>query len=68
MIQEGDVDGGDLLGKSDEVSFGGLSEKAVGVIARILDALKTLPVREMTLTMRLRGSSSLRYDLSRRLR
>jgi len=56
------------MGKSGEVFYGDPKEKDIGLSVRILDALKTLPVREVTQTFRLRGSGFLRSDLSRRLR
>ena len=56
------------LGKSGEVFYGDPKEEDIGLSVRILDALKTLPVREITQTFRLRGSAVLRSDLSRRLR
>jgi acetoacetate decarboxylase len=56
------------LGKSGEVFYGDPREEDIGLSVRILDALKTLPVREVTQTFRLRGSAVLRSDLSRRLR
>ena len=56
------------LGKSGEVFFGDPREEDIGLAVRVLDAFKTLPVREVTQTLRLRGSAVLRHDLSRRLR
>lgn len=56
------------LGKSGEVFYGNPKEEDIGLMVRILDALKTLPVREVTRTFRFRGSGLLRSDLSRRLR
>ena len=56
------------LGKSGEVYFGNASAEDVGYAKPVIDALKTLPVRQLTQALRLRGSAVLRYDLSRRLR
>jgi acetoacetate decarboxylase len=56
------------FGKSGEVFYGDANEKQIGLTVQILDALKTLPVREVTRTFRFRGSGLLRSDLSRRLR
>jgi acetoacetate decarboxylase len=56
------------LGKSGEVFYGDPKEEDIGLMVGVLDALKTLPVREVTQTFRLRGSAVLRSDLSRRLR
>jgi acetoacetate decarboxylase len=56
------------LGKQGGISFGDPDEGDIGSLARVLDALKTLPVREITQTLHLRGSSILRSDLGRRLR
>ena len=56
------------LGKSAKVYFGDPGEEDVAYTKRVIDALKTLPMRQVTQTLRLRGSAVLRYDLSRRLR
>jgi len=56
------------LGKSGEVFYVDAKEEDIGFMVRALDALKTLPVGEVTQTVRLRGSSVLRTDLSRHLR
>jgi len=56
------------LGKSGKVYFGNPGEDDVAYTKRVIDALKTLPVRQVTQTLRLRGSATLRYDLSRQLR
>ena len=56
------------LGKSGEVFYGDPKEEDIGFTVRVLDALKTLPVREVTQAFRLCGSAFLRSDLSRRLR
>lgn len=48
--------------------FGDPGESDVAKIKQLVDALKTLPVRQVTQTLRFRGSSVLRLDLSRRLR
>lgn len=56
------------LGKSGQVYFGDPGEEDVAYTKRVVDALKMLPVRQVTQTPRLRGSALLRYDLSERLR
>jgi hypothetical protein len=56
------------MGKPGEVFYGDPKEEDIGLAVGILGALKTLPVREVTQTFRLRGSAVLRSDLSRRLR
>jgi len=56
------------LGRCGEVFYGDLKEEDIGLMVGVLDALKTLPVREVSQTFRLRGSAVLRSDLSRRLR
>lgn len=55
------------LGQSGEVYFGDAGMADVGYSKPVIDALKTLPVRKLTQTLRLRGSAVLRYDISRRL-
>lgn len=56
------------LGKSGKVYFGDPGEEDVAYTKPVIDALKTLPMRQVTQTLRLRGSAVLRYDLSHRLR
>jgi acetoacetate decarboxylase len=56
------------MGKSGQVLYGDPKEEDIGSTVGVLAALKTLPVREVTQTFRLRGSAVLRSDLSRRLR
>ena len=56
------------LGKSGQIFFGDAVEADIGVGKRIVDALKTLPMREVTQTARFCGSQVLRNDLCRRLR
>jgi acetoacetate decarboxylase len=56
------------MGKSEEVLYGDAKERDIGYMVGVLNAVKTLPVREVTQTFRLRGSAVLRSDLSRRLR
>jgi len=56
------------LGKSGQIFFGNAVEADIGVGKRIVDALKTLPVYQITQTARFRGSQILRNDLCRRLR
>jgi acetoacetate decarboxylase len=56
------------LGHAGEVYFGDAGADDVGYARPVIDALKTLPVRQIIQALRLRGSAVLRYDLSRRLR
>lgn len=56
------------LGKSGQIFFGDAMESDIAIGKRIVDALKTLPLRQVTQTARLRGSQVLRNDLCRRLR
>jgi hypothetical protein len=56
------------MGKSGEMYFGDITSEDVGHTKAVIDALKTLPVRTLTQTLHFRGSSALRYDISRRLR
>jgi acetoacetate decarboxylase len=56
------------LGKTGNIFFGDAVEEDVGWYRQIIDALETLPVRQVTQTVRFRGSQVLRYDLYRRLR
>jgi acetoacetate decarboxylase len=55
------------LGQSGEVYFGEAGVEDVGYAKALMDALRALPVRQLTQALRLHGSSVLRYDLSRRL-
>lgn len=56
------------LGNSGEIYFGAAGQGDIGSIQQLVDALKTLPVRQVVQALRFRGSSTLRLDLSRRLR
>jgi len=56
------------LGKLGQLFFGDASEEDIGVGKRIVDASKTLPIRQVTQTARFRGSQVLRNDLSGRLK
>ena len=56
------------IGKSAELYFGNQSEKDIGGIKPVVDALKSLPVRSITQTIHSRGSQVLRYDKCRGLR
>lgn len=56
------------LGKSGQIFFGDAAEADISIGKRIIDALKKLPVRNVTQTIRFRGSQVLRNDLSHRLR
>jgi acetoacetate decarboxylase len=55
------------LGKTGNIFFGEAVEEDIGWYRQVIDALKTLPVRQVTQTARFRGSQVLRYDLYRRL-
>jgi acetoacetate decarboxylase len=56
------------LGKSGEIYFGNTGVEDIGRFKPLIDAIRALPVRKLTQTLRLRGSMVLRYDISRRLR
>lgn len=56
------------LGNSGEIYFGDPGEEDISFFSRVVDALKSLPVLEVTQTSRSRGSMVLRYDKCRRLR
>jgi acetoacetate decarboxylase len=56
------------LGKSGEIFFGNAGEEDIGFGKRVVDALKTLPIRQIIQTVRFRGSQVLRNDLCGRLR
>lgn len=56
------------LGKAGGMYFGEAGEGDIAHFKQLVDALKTLPVRQVIQTLRIRGSSVLRLDLSRRLR
>jgi acetoacetate decarboxylase len=53
--------------KSGQVHFGNADVNDIGYVKFLIDALKTLPIREVKQALHLRGSAVLRYDLSRRL-
>jgi len=55
------------LGKMGKIFFGDAVEEDIGWYRQVIDALKTLPVRQVTQIVRFRGSQVLRYDLYRRL-
>ena len=55
-------------GESASLCFGDPTYDDIGFIAGLIDALKRLPVHQVTGVMRSRGSAILRADLSRRLR
>jgi hypothetical protein len=50
------------LGKAGEFYFGNPDEKDIGHFKPVIDALKSLPVREITMTSRSLGSMVLHYD------
>jgi hypothetical protein len=56
------------LGNSGQIFFGNAAKQDIGSAKRWIDALQTLTIREVTQTLRMRGSAILRYDLSHRLR
>jgi acetoacetate decarboxylase len=56
------------LGSGGELYFGDPGEEDIGFFSRVVHALKSLPVVEITGTTRSRGSMVLRYDRCRRLR
>ena len=56
------------LGKSGQIFFGDAGEEDIGLWKRVVDALKTLPVRQVIQTARFRGSQVQRNDLCGRLR
>jgi acetoacetate decarboxylase len=56
------------LGKTGNIFFGEAGEDEIIWYKKVIDTLKTLPVREVTQTVRFRGSQVLRYDLYRRLK
>ena len=56
------------LGKEGSLLFGEASADDVSVGSRIVDALRSLPVLEVSLAMRMTGSVVLRNDKSRRLK
>jgi acetoacetate decarboxylase len=56
------------LGKAGNMFFGEAAKEDIGWYRHTVDALKTLPVRQVIQTVRLRGSQVLRYDLYRRLK
>lgn len=56
------------LGNSGKMLFGDAGSEDIGLGKLVVDALKTLPVRQVVQTIWFRGSQVLRYDLCRRLR
>jgi len=56
------------LGKSGQIFFGDAGEEDIGMGKKVVDALKTLPIRQVTQTSRFQGSQVLRSDLSGRLK
>jgi acetoacetate decarboxylase len=56
------------LGKTGQIFFGDALESDIAIGKRMVDALKTLPVLQVTQTARFRGSQVLRNDLFHRLR
>lgn len=55
------------LGKSGSVRFGSADVADIGYVRTLLDALATLTIVKPLQALRFRGSTELRYDLSRRL-
>ena len=56
------------LGKAGNIEFGKAKEEEIGWYAKIIEALETLPVQQVTQTIRFNGSQILRYDLYRKLK
>jgi hypothetical protein len=56
------------MNKSASVYFGTAGWEDIGHSKPIVDALQSLPVRQVVQALRFRGSAVLRYDLSWRLR
>jgi acetoacetate decarboxylase len=56
------------LGEAGEFYFGNPGENDIGYFKPVIDALKALPMLEITMTSRSWGSMVLRYDRCRRLR
>ena len=68
-ITRNDVEVDELwLGKSAKINFGTASEEDISHVARVVEALKTLPIVRVNRTILYRGSALLRYDQSRQLR
>jgi hypothetical protein len=55
------------LGQAGELCFGNPGDKNIGFLKPLIDALKSLPVLNITMTSRSWGSMVLRYDKCRRL-
>jgi len=53
--------------KLGKVFFGNADVNEIGQVKFLMDALKTLPIKEVKQALHLCGSATLRYDLSRRL-
>ena len=67
-ISQNDTSIEDLwFAKSGKVIFGNADVNDIGHVKFLMDALKTLPIKEVKQALHLRGSAILRYDLSRRL-
>jgi len=56
------------VGAKGRLYLGSPGEEDIGEFKPIIDALRSLPVREVSQTIRARGSMVLRYDTCRRLR
>jgi hypothetical protein len=56
------------LGKTGTLYFGDPKEEDIRYFRTLLDALRTIPVRQVTMISRSRGSAVLRDDKSHRLR
>lgn len=56
------------LGKNGEMYFGNTSEKDIGDFNPVIEALKSLPVREVMQTVHSMGSMVLRNNKNGRLR
>jgi acetoacetate decarboxylase len=55
------------LGKSGKILVGDAGEEDIGVFKEVLDAIRSMPVQEISQVSHWKGSQVLRYDRSRRL-
>jgi len=53
--------------KTGKIYFGNATSNEIGQVNILIEALKTLPVRQVKQALHFQGSAVLRYDLSRRL-
>jgi len=67
-ISYNDTDINELwFAKTGIVQFGNATSNEIGQVKILMDALKTLPVKQVKQALHFQGSAVLRYDLSRRL-